>query len=47
MAAITRLHPYQSTIASELDAFFFDAEHRRGLSANTLSSYTHKKKTLG
>ena len=41
MAAITRLHPYQNTctIASELDAFLFDAEHRRGLSANTLSSY--------
>jgi site-specific recombinase XerD len=41
MAAITCLHPYQNTrfIASELDAFRFDAEHRRGLSANTLSPY--------
>jgi integrase/recombinase XerD len=41
MAAITRLHPGQNihTIVSELDAFLADAEDRRGLSANTLSSY--------
>jgi integrase len=40
MAASTCLHPYQDTrtIASERDALLFDAEHRRGLSANTLSS---------
>jgi site-specific recombinase XerD len=41
MAAITRLHARQNihTIVSELDAFLSDAEDRRGLSANTLSSY--------
>jgi integrase/recombinase XerD len=41
MAAFTCLHPYQNTrtIASERDVFLFDAEHCRGLSANTLSSY--------
>lgn len=41
MATITRLHPQQNirTIASELDAFLADADDRRGLSANTLSSY--------
>jgi hypothetical protein len=39
MAAITCLHPYQSTrfIAGELDAFRIDAEHR--LSATTRSFY--------
>jgi len=41
MASSTRLHPQQSvrSIASELDAFLADAEDRRGLSVNTLSSY--------
>ncbi|MFL5805003.1 MAG: hypothetical protein ACJ8CR_25080 [Roseiflexaceae bacterium] len=41
MAAITCLHPYQSTrfIVGELDAFLINAEHRRDLSATTLSSY--------
>jgi site-specific recombinase XerD len=41
MAAFTCLHPYQNThtIASERDVFLFDAEHRRGLSANTRSSH--------
>ena len=40
MAAITCLHPSQSTrtIASKLDAILCDAEHRRGLSADTRSS---------
>jgi hypothetical protein len=41
MAAITCLHPYQSTcfIAGELDAFLLNAEHRHGLSVTTPSSY--------
>lgn len=34
-----RLSPTAATIASELDAFLADAEHRRGLSKNTVSSY--------
>ncbi|HEU5099722.1 MAG TPA: hypothetical protein VFU22_11915 [Roseiflexaceae bacterium] len=41
MAAFTCLHPYHNTpsIASQRDTFLFDAEHRRGLSANALCSY--------
>jgi integrase/recombinase XerD len=41
MASITRLQPHQHirTIVSELDAFLADAEDRRGLSANTITSY--------
>lgn len=41
MTAFTYLHPYQNThiIASECDTFLFEVEHRRGLSANTLSFY--------
>ena len=39
MAAFTCLHPYQDTraIASQRDMLLFDAQHRRGLSANTRS----------
>jgi integrase/recombinase XerD len=41
MASIARLRPHQGTrtIANELDAFLADAEDRRGLSANTITSY--------
>jgi integrase/recombinase XerD len=41
MASLTRLYPQQNprTITSELDAFLADAEDRRGLSANTITSY--------
>ena len=41
MAVFTCLHPYWNTypIASKRDAFPFDTQHRRALSANTLSTY--------
>lgn len=41
MAASTCPHPYPNTctVASERNAFLFDAEHRCGLSANICFSY--------